>query len=307
MGVGPHAVGLYHQMKILGLFDGVTNIVELGSQNMGCNQLNSIASLYEKFGKPPPDETTLKSFVNGAGRRGLARTFYEGLGFSYTSVDIDGESGAKVMDLNFDSAPDDMKGKFCFTTNHGTTEHLINQMNAFNVMHDFTRKDGLMFNFVPFQGFVEHGFFNYHPNFFEALARFNSYETLGSWMVVDTSYPHMIPYHPNLMDKLILTSKSVIMFATLTRKLYDADFCCPFQGMYEGSLEIDSSHNYCMVVDGDLFDLKRRQYITGDKVAEPPIPRHKIFQRFSTKEITREIIQRLIFRSSKLVRNIVGS
>src|ERR1700732_4160718 len=35
---------------------------------------------------------------------------------------------------------------------------------------------------LPFTVHLEHGFFSYQPNLFEALARYNSYQTLGTWV-----------------------------------------------------------------------------------------------------------------------------
>ena len=35
MGLGPNVLALYHQLKILGRFDVVTDVVELGSQGCG--------------------------------------------------------------------------------------------------------------------------------------------------------------------------------------------------------------------------------------------------------------------------------
>ncbi len=97
---------------------------------------------------------------------------------SYQCVDVDGRVGTLVLDLNFDSVPADQLSRYGLVTNHGTSEHLINQYNVFKMMHDFTKPNGIMIHAVPFTVHLEHGFFNYQPNFFECLARYNSYETL---------------------------------------------------------------------------------------------------------------------------------
>ena len=39
---------------------------------------------------------------------------------------------------------------------------------------------GLMLHALPFTAHLEHGFFSYQPNLFDALARYNSYQTLGT-------------------------------------------------------------------------------------------------------------------------------
>jgi hypothetical protein len=41
-----------------------------------------------------------------------------------------------------DQVPPDRRGKYGLTTNHGTSEHILDQRNTFNAIHDFT--GGLM-------------------------------------------------------------------------------------------------------------------------------------------------------------------
>jgi hypothetical protein len=60
----------------------------------------------------------------------LARHFWEWLGFSYASIDIDGSPGSVPLDLNYDDVPEGIRGKFMLVTNFGTTEHVANQLNA---------------------------------------------------------------------------------------------------------------------------------------------------------------------------------
>jgi hypothetical protein len=67
--------------------------------------------------------------------------------------------------------PPASRGKYGLTTNHGTTERVLDQRNAFKMIQDFTRA-------LPFTVHLEHGFFNYQSNLSEALARYNSYQTL---------------------------------------------------------------------------------------------------------------------------------
>jgi hypothetical protein len=45
------------------------------------------------------------------------------------------------------------------TTNHDTSEHILDQRNTFKVIHDFTAPGGLMLHALPFTVHLEHGFF----------------------------------------------------------------------------------------------------------------------------------------------------
>jgi hypothetical protein len=71
---------------------------------------------------------------------------------------------------------------------------------------------------VPFTVHLEHGFFNYQPNFFEALARYNSYETLGVWVGPDWQLASLIPWDPILLDYLTMNSKTTHRLVVVVRE-----------------------------------------------------------------------------------------
>lgn len=160
---------------------------------LGPPVLELYRQLNAAFGRPAPGPQLLNT--NNAQQQ-PARLLYETLGIEYHCVDVDGRVGTLVLDLNFDSAPAEYKGKYGLVTNHGTSEHLINQFNVFKMMHEFARPGGIMVHAVPFTVHLDHGFFNYQPNFFECLARYNSYETLGIWVGPDWSLASFIPWGP---------------------------------------------------------------------------------------------------------------
>jgi hypothetical protein len=108
----------------------------------------------------------------------LAQDFWKWLGFDYASIDIDGGPYSIPLDLNYDDAPWEARGKYPLVTNFGTTEHVVNQLNAFKVIHDLTAVDGIMVHNLPSQGMLNHGLVNYNPKFFWMLARSNAYKWL---------------------------------------------------------------------------------------------------------------------------------
>ena len=98
------------------------------------------------------------------------------------SLDVAGNDSSLVhFDLNKDSVPRRLRGRFDFVTNVGTTEHVFNQANCFNVMHDLTKVGGIMAHAVPFVGFENHGLFKYTMKFFTRLSKANDYHCLDAW------------------------------------------------------------------------------------------------------------------------------
>jgi hypothetical protein len=263
VGLGPPVIELYRQLKILGAFDGVRNVMELGSQDFWCPQQNLIKALCAAFGRsePPPEllQTTNTNQLP-------ARRLYEALGMTYECVDVDGRVGSLVLDLNFDSVPAEHRCRYDLVTNHGTSEHLINQYNVFKMMHDFAGPRGIMIHAVPFTVHLEHGFFNYQPIFFDCLARYNSYETLGTWVGPDWQLASFIPWDPMLLDFLSLSSKTTHLLVVAQRKMYDREFCVPFQEQYEMMVPDEARARYAMVVDGEVMDGRRVKYLTKDTI-----------------------------------------
>ena len=209
MGLGPPILALYRQLKLLGALDGIDSVVELGSQGVWCPDRRLLTGLFEAFGRPVPPSKELDIYINATGTgHAASRHLHEKLGFQYDCVDIDGNFGSLTLDINFDSVPLQSRGKYGLTTNHGTTEHVLDQRNAFKMIHDFTKAGGLMLHALPFTVHLEHGFFNYQPNLFDALARYNSYQTLGTWVGPDWSLSSLVPWEPKLLEFLTLNAKT---------------------------------------------------------------------------------------------------
>ena len=277
MGLGPNILSLYSQLKTVGIFDGIDSVVEMGSQVVWCSDKTLLLGLYEAFGKPAPSESEVKAYLSTPETaRASSRGLHESLGFKYDCVDIDGQFGSLRLDMNFDSVPAERKGKYGLTTNHGTTEHVFNQLNSFKVMHDFTARGGLMLHALPFTVHLEHGFFNYQPNLFDALARFNSYKTLGVWLGPDWSLSSLVPWEPRLLNYLSFNATTTHLLVVLQQKLHDNEFCVPVQGVYENMLPESASSRYRLVVDGEFYNGHRvhqvSRQITDTSLSKVPMP-----------------------------------
>lgn len=138
------------------------------------SDVDFLKSVFESLGK---SETSLDGYYSGM----LAQKFYTDLGFDYIAIDLDTYNDSSFvlkLDLNEEHCPSEHKGKHDLVVNHGTTEHLINQTNAFRIIHDLCKVNGVMVTTVPCFD-INHGFFNYSPIFFRCLARANNYEIIS--------------------------------------------------------------------------------------------------------------------------------
>jgi hypothetical protein len=285
MGLGPPVLALYRQLKGLGFFDGITDVMELGAQNVWCPKPSLVNNLFQAFGKPAPAPDMLDRFTNW---KGSGLELYTALGFTYRCIDLDPQFNSIPLDLNFDECPAEHVGKYGFVTNHGTSEHVLNQYNVFKIMHDLTKVGGFMLHAVPFTVHLDHGFFNYQPNFFEALARYNSYETGGIWVGPGWQVASFIPWEVDLLDYLVLNSKTTHLLVVLLQKKYDQPFCVPFQGVYEAMTSEKDMARYSMVVDGQLYDGKRVRYISKEGAVEQRVAQETVSIRQQLVDLGRE-------------------
>jgi SAM-dependent methyltransferase len=273
MGLGPPILALYRQLKGLGALDGINSVMELGAQNVWCPRPELVKNLFRAFDRPEPPQEMLDRFANW---KGSAQELYTALGFDFHCIDVDPQFNSIRLDLNFDVCPPEHIGKYDFVTNHGTSEHLLNQQNFFKVVHDLTKPGGLMLHAVPFTAHIEHGFFNYQPNFFESLARYNSYKLLSILVGPGWQAASLIPWEPDILDYMVINSKTTHLLVAILQKMYDKPFSVPFQGVYEPTTPDEVMERYSLVVDGEFYDGKRLKHITkegiiADKIAQETV------------------------------------
>jgi len=101
--------------------------------------------------------------------------------FEYTSYDVCPALKTEIFDLNKQALPEHYREHFDLAFNFGTTEHILNQLNCFRVIHEALAAGGIAFHQLPTAGYVNHGYFCYHLSFFRDLANSNNYEILDHW------------------------------------------------------------------------------------------------------------------------------
>jgi SAM-dependent methyltransferase len=166
------------ELKRSGALDGCSRVVEIGAQQLADSFLTAddlLTDLYRAFDRPRVDLGSPVGPEHFSKRAPAARAFWQSLGLEHASIDLTQEHDSIVLDLNNGTVPPDWRGRFDFVVNAGSTEHVANQDNAFRVIHDLTRKGGIMWHEVPSAGMLNHGYFLYHPRFFYDLCKVNGY------------------------------------------------------------------------------------------------------------------------------------
>jgi len=165
-------------LKRSGVLDAARRVVEIGAQQLADNFLTAAAldELYGLFGRPRIDLGAPVGAENFTAAAPRSTAFWRSLGLDYAALDYNGHLDSFALDLNREQVPEQMRGTFDLVVNAGTTEHVANQDNAFRVIHDLARKDGVMYHHVPVSGDPYHGLISYSPKFFHQLYKQNDYQ-----------------------------------------------------------------------------------------------------------------------------------
>lgn len=157
-------------------------ILDIGPQTIYFARAEQIIEIVERLGQPRPDAMTVDRLVHFSTPRADERTtmlseITDLANIEYEAIDVcPGLKNTNILDLNFDELPSRLRGHFDVVLNFGTTEHIVNQWNCFEVMHDAMKVGGVIYHQLPASGYLDHGYFCYTPLFFRELAQANGYE-----------------------------------------------------------------------------------------------------------------------------------
>lgn len=172
------------------------------------------------------------------------REFYIRNGFKeYLSYDVNDAEFNVRRDLN-----EVMQSprQASLVTNIGTGEHIFDQCSVFTNMHNLCKVGGVMFFHLPFTPWLNHGFYNYNPILFPALAYANKYDVLmlsigdREGNMLDLPFQEIIKEKGQhlLEAEAKKAPKPLFVFCTF-KKMIDAPFKKPFQGKYKQDIKDD--------------------------------------------------------------------
>lgn len=209
------------------------SVCELGNQTIKNGKARR--AIYKELGIANPDPQTVKEWYNS-------------IGFTnYIAIDVNEEKDAVAMDLNLDLKKDyNFTDTFDLVTNNGTGEHVFNQYTVFKNTHDLCKVGGYMIHCLPFYRWVDHGFYNYNPNLFIALASANNYMIKTIWIgqndaarIEEIDVTRVDRYSGYREDYELDTWEKDPSVVAVLKKTNDEPFKTPMQYLYAGD-NIDS-------------------------------------------------------------------
>jgi hypothetical protein len=176
---------IYLQRK--GLLTSQKNkLLDIGPQNVYFVRAEQIREFVAQQGQTVSDDYFAKeidrlvyfSTPRAEERTTLFSEITDLTNIEYNSIDVCPGLKTEILDLNFDPLPDRMRSRYDVVLNFGTTEHIFNQWNCFELMHDATKVGGVIYHQLPASGYFDHGYYCYTPLFFREMAEANEYEIL---------------------------------------------------------------------------------------------------------------------------------
>jgi len=150
------------------------------------------------------------------------------------SIDLNGTQRAWRWDLNVPAKA--LVGNWAdVVINNGTLEHVFDLRQAFESIHDATKRGGIMIHDCPFTGWVDHGFYTLQPTLFYDLAHANGYDLISLAITHFQSGTIIRVQSREELHALKDIPDNAMLFVVM-RKVHDAPFRVPMQGVYDGRL-----------------------------------------------------------------------
>jgi len=238
---------LIQEIKNAGIFPPAPHMLEIGESNWYGDV--PFEQLAQDINRIVPAENA-RTFLTGEFERcvsrlreaglsnaasfDLSRVFYKAfLDYeSYTAIDLSGSSTALKLDLN---KPVSLDRRYDVTISFGTAEHVFNVYQFFRTLHEVTGPGGVIIISSPFQGWVDHGFYNFQPTFYYDLAAANGYDFLlllyakanaNGWLQI-----HNREHVSELAEQGAFSGNGTL-FSTFRKPVDEKPFSTPMQGYY---------------------------------------------------------------------------
>lgn len=161
------------------------------------------------------------------------------MGFqSLESVDVSGYEGCThILDLNTDELPPSLSERYDVIYNGGTLEHVFDIRTALKNIFKMLRPGGVVIHFLPMNGWVDHGFYQFSPTFFVDYYIENGFEVLDMRLMCYEPSRHEVKIHSYVPGALDIIRDGTFTGSWLlygvTRKISQSSWDrIPMQGRY---------------------------------------------------------------------------
>lgn len=227
MGMSEGTVKLCLELWQRGWFKSIHSVLEMGSQELRLPK-PSFDRLLNYAGITDYDDGPFADLAKYPNKSISTKPFYELLGVEeYSSIDLNGQRGAIIHDLNFPFTDSSMFGRFDLVTDYGSNEHVFNVSETYKTMHKLCKPLGLMV--IHQSMFGGNGYYNFDIAFFESLAAANHYKIIfSSFLIIALSDTYHIPVSTELLSYIDFSKVPHIDICYVMQRQTDQDFQYPY-------------------------------------------------------------------------------
>jgi hypothetical protein len=239
MGLGLAAVQNTLELHNLGHLKNSKSVLEIGSQELHLKK-EDLKQLFDNAGIKSDLVDEYPNLNNWPEKpRCSSKFFYESLGIKeYQCMDMNGDYGAIVHDLNKPFEDRSKFNKFDIVTDHGSCEHVFNIAECYRTMHNLTKLGGYII--VAQAIWKGNGYFKFDESFFEGIAAannykiiFNSYEISSGEKTKNGSHLQFhIPRNRELFNVLDFSKLEGLGIYGVLQKTKEDEFKIPYQGKF---------------------------------------------------------------------------
>jgi len=238
---------IWRGLRDAGLVPAGLEVLEIGQANwygdLDPAMLRDVIDQYAEPDSRPDMHYKLTHALTAKGEHWLfdvAEVFYEAVlrRRTITAIDLHGSPHAHEEDLN-----EPLRfgwGQFGIVINSGTAEHVFDQRQLWRTIHERCKPGGMMMHALPLWGWLDHGFYNYHPTFVTDVAAANGYEVVG-WWYAEIGTPYLQPVaRPEDFGSIARsrgTAVSAMQYVLFRKPADERPFAVPIQGYYAGRLD----------------------------------------------------------------------
>ena len=220
----------------LGYLKNSKSIIEIGSQEIQMHK-EDLKQLFDNAGLKSDLVDKYPNMNNWPERPYCpSKYFYESLGIKeYQSIDINGDHGALVHDLNKPFEDKSKFNKFDIVTDHGSCEHAFNIAECYRTMHNLAKPGGYII--VAQAVWKGNGYFKFDESFFEGIAAANYYKIIFNSYVLSTGdktingsdHQFHLPRNRELFNVLDFSKLEDLNIYGVLQKTKEDKFKIPYQ------------------------------------------------------------------------------
>jgi hypothetical protein len=239
MGLGLAAVQNTLELHNLGHLKNSKSVLEIGSQELHLKK-EDLKQLFDNAGIKSDLVDEYPNLNNWPEKpRCSSKFFYESLGIKeYQCMDMNGDYGAIVHDLNKPFEDRSKFNKFDIVTDHGSCEHVFNIAECYRTMHNLTKLGGYII--VAQAIWKGNGYFKFDESFFEGIAAANNYKIIFNSYVISPGEKtkngsHLqfhIPRNRELFNVLDFSKLEGLGIYGVLQKTKEDEFKIPYQGKF---------------------------------------------------------------------------